>query len=700
MRRRAREEGPYEPPELSSAEGQTWNRLRTDHNETFRSLQTINFGQKGGLISLGEDPWPSQQSLDRHIRQVMALNLLRCCKDFKLKTNKPRAWEIIGLWDNYHIPNFEKGMEKLVNSGKNLRALAEELQKRFPDEVVTVDPVKIICGKARRQGCTTWLLGYDFHLTFFTGHTEVAIVAMDEKSVKNIFSYLKRYYAYWPAELAELKPSEISNSKTLLEFANGSKCATYTAGGEEIRSFQLDVVHLSEYAHYDDLSAVTSMLTAIPPHCWVFKESTANGRQGPFYEDWLRARTPIEVAAALDREDADFFAEWNGLYKWFFSWLDDPRYVMKVPAWRKDQILSTLDPYEKALMQRFPDKFTIERVLWRRNKINSGECEDKDLPPEQFFAQEYPADEDEMFQTSGTMPFSSELLDPMDQRAKATKPIIGLWLEPDSMPVNKALQQANCIVWEAPQPEAQYVIGCDVAQGVGSRGDASYISIFKRLDGVSRRQVACYWSKDIDAKALGFILNILARWYNNAFVNVETGAGPGQLTADALYKECGYTNVYAQDTMHRVAANSANSFYIGFNTQGHNKGGLIDEFRFDFKRGLIDILDPRALAEMRVFARNDRGQYGAPNDGTSKDDRVISIALANFADNPMRGAPAFGKKSKPKKVVREIEAANPHGQKDPYTREYLAAVARMRKRATADALAKEKGKLKKAWWDV
>ncbi len=676
----------FETPKPGTPEAEAYAGFVTNPGQAFQHLKTINFSKRGGLMDLGKAPWPSQISLDKHIRTVMALNLFHSIRSLP-HLSKGAAYDALGFTGR--IPTYESGVRRLVEREEPIRVLVDRVKAAFPgeDEVntalresITCDPVKIICGKARRVGCTVWLLGYDFHTSFFTANTEISIVALDEKSVSNIFSYLKRYYQFWPKELEFARPGELANSKTRLEFANGSKCATYTAGGEDIRSFQLDICHLSEYAHYKDMSAVTSMLSAIPPHCWVFKESTANGRQGPFYNDWLQARSPLEVCQAYDQQNAEFFEQWNGLYKWFFSWLDDPRYVEEVPNWRAEEIRKTLDIYEQALMARFPEKFTIERVAWRRSKIRSGECQDKELPPEQFFAQEYPADEEEMFQSTGRMPFEAEVLDAMEHRAKANAPKYGFRLSADTMPTAVSVSQANCLIWEAPQPEQCYVIGADVSNGLGPRGDASYVPVFLRLDGISRRQVGAFWSNTVDARELGYIINILGRWYNLAYVDIET-SGPGQLTAATLFEDCGYplSLLYKDDRVNKVSAADVNAFFLGFNTTGQSKNWLIDDLIFSFKRGYIEIRDPKVLTEMRVFQRDARGKWSAPADGSSRDDRVIGVGLANWADNPLRGAPELIRAKVNR--LKQIEAKPTGPEKPEHVRELLDAVAKMHKRA-------------------
>lgn len=661
-----------------------------------RMLKVVDFEKKGGIVPLNF--WPAQQSLYKFINQIMALNLYRSIKELppSKEFGIQRVWEVMGKFNPVAPPKHVDGMSRFATYGP--RKMLRKLQEVFPEDKfpLTCDPVRAVFGKARREGVTAQLLGLDYQLTTLIPHTEVAIIAHNKDAVENIFRTVKRYFTMCPPELQMYRPEEQANSRTRLDFGNGSKLGTFTASGKDIRSFQLDVVHLSEYAHYDDMSAVASLLTAIPPHCWVFKESTAKGAQGPYYEDWRRSATPLRVAQAWDDKDYEFFANWNGYYKWFFSWLDDPRYRLEVLKWEKEQMGKDLDEYEQALTKRFR-KFDLERVKWRRKKIRSGECDDKDLPPEAFFAQEYPADEDEMFQTTGEAPFPAEQLNPMDQRAKANPPFLRLELSGNGMAKAVHHTTANFLLWEEPQKGAEYVIGVDIAQGLGKKGDATYAPVFLRIDGVARRQVAAFWSKRMPAKEAAHVLTYLAEWYNDAFVVCES-LGPGQLVCSTMYEDNRYPFVYKRETLGRVSwADEINSFYLGYYTGAEPKKALIGELIWAVRNNLIEITDPKAIAELRVFKRNDRGQYSAP-DGEN-DDRVIGVALANFGDSLARGARALrGGKERYKPMRFTEDTLKPEVLRPEHTQRLLSSIAAMRDKANKRVSAKEGGGGRKNWW--
>lgn len=85
-------------------------------------------------------------------------------------------------------------------------------------------------------------------------------------------------------------------------------------------------------------------------------------------------------------------------------------------------------------------------------------------------------------------------------------------------------------VWEAPLPDAEYIIGADVAQGATfgtakREADKSTICILRR-DGMSLHQ-ACEAIYQVDTFAFGQIIAALGRWYNNAWVNVERNMAHG-----------------------------------------------------------------------------------------------------------------------------------------------------------------------------
>lgn len=85
-------------------------------------------------------------------------------------------------------------------------------------------------------------------------------------------------------------------------------------------------------------------------------------------------------------------------------------------------------------------------------------------------------------------------------------------------------------VWEHPEPDAEYIIGADVAQGAtfGTAkrdADKSTICVLRR-DGMNLYQAAeaIY---QVDTFAFGQIIAALGSWYNNAWVNVERNMAHG-----------------------------------------------------------------------------------------------------------------------------------------------------------------------------
>lgn len=162
-----------------------------------------------------------------------------------------------------------------------------------------------IIPKARQRGFSTLIQIIGLDTALFQDNSDVGIIAQDIPTAQDIFdSKIKLAYDNLPEEIRE-KYKVVSSTTTSMEFSNGSKVRV----GTSMRGGTPNFVHVSEFgkicAKYPHKAkeVLTGTLPAVPPNGLVFIESTAEGRDGAFYnmcqeakeaQDAVRKLSPLE----------------------------------------------------------------------------------------------------------------------------------------------------------------------------------------------------------------------------------------------------------------------------------------------------------------------------------------------------------------------------------------------------------------------
>ena len=169
--------------------------------------------------------------------------------------------------------------------------------------------------KARQLGMTTFTQLFMLDACLFNSNIAAGTVAHTLHDAEAIFKEKVRYpYEQLPAALRQAIPA-VSDSARELAFANGSSLRV----GTSLRSGTYQYLHVSEYgaicARYPDKAAEirAGALNTVHPGQTIFIESTAEGREGDFYEFCHRARGHAAEGRALTALDFRFhFFPWWG----------------------------------------------------------------------------------------------------------------------------------------------------------------------------------------------------------------------------------------------------------------------------------------------------------------------------------------------------------------------------------------------------
>lgn len=473
------------------------------------------------------------------------------------------------MWRLNHLYKIQTKDAKLVTFKMN------RVQKMY---FTMMDRRNIIL-KARQMGMTTFCSINMLDDTLTNPNTTSALIAHTRDDAMKIFEIIKRAYRNMPDML---RPTALYDNRNELYFPDlDSKIYVDT----DLRGGTTHNVHISEVAFIEKAEGkMAGILESVPPHGRITLESTANGVGGYFFDQWEDPKSEFK--------------------KHFFNWLWDEGYQEDLTL---DDIDSLLLEYEDLSMRYglIPDAYsqfmlTEEQFLFYTKKIRR---------LKNLVLQEYPLTALEAFISSGRNVFFYG-----DLQKHTPQPFIDR-------------RFGDVKIWEKPLENTRYVIGCDVAEGLG--GDYSVIEVFNADTG---EQAAEYVSNAIAPDDLADYLKDLGTLYNKAFICIEVN-NHGRSTIDNLKKR--YYNLYRRQTFDNITNKTTSA--IGWRTTGTSKPLLVDNLEEAVREKNIHIRSERVLKEMRNFVQTEEPGHQGFGALTGHDDSVIACGLVIQA---MKNLPA------------------------------------------------------------
>jgi hypothetical protein len=349
--------------------------------------------------------------------------------------------------------------------------------------------------KARQMGISTWIAGRFFLKTITQPGTLTVQVAHTQAAAEGIFRCVHRFLRRVPAALRHgaLRTGRAS-ARQIVFPALDSEYRVETAGDRNAgRGATIQNLHCSEVARWpgDARETLAGLRAALPPTGELVLESTPNGADGCFFEEWQRA------------------AAGSGMVGHFFPWWWEPEY--------------TALPVPEA---EWTDE---ERELAHKHGLNGGQIgfrREIEAGFRGIARQEYAEDADSCFLSSGECVFD---LAAVDARLRAL----------GEAPVRR--DGGDLLVWNPPIAGHEYLVAVDPAGG-GSEGDYSAAQV---LDLATGLQCA-----ELQAKAttleLAQRVAALGQEYGTAWLVVErNNHGSGVLAY--LKSVCRYPRVFEQE---------------------------------------------------------------------------------------------------------------------------------------------------------
>lgn len=473
---------------------------------------------------------------------------------------------------------------------------------------------RVIVLKARREGVSTIVQGTFCHRGCTRGGFKARTIADDHDKASNLHGMLETMYDNLPGQL---RPGKLATrAGRELKLANGSSFKTETAKDANAgRSSSSGALHASEFGFWDyPEKTLIAMLQTVPDvvGSMVVIESTANGVGNAFHQEWLRA----------ERGDSPYTPL-------FFSWMDDPGYD------HGNIQLSTLgeiDDEEHHLLENLGAR--PGQIAWRRHKIRQDLLGDVDL-----FHQEYPAEPEEAFLSTGRPFFGRDLM----ARFRAAEAKGRYRLEGHFVRGKKSEKRAvkddkgPLWIYELPEAGTRYLIFVDPAGVVGemrakhfrSSEDPSDFTVMCVLN-CRTMKVAAVWHDRIDlglagieAAKLGVIYGRANGCASNAVICPETTGGYGFVITEKL-REIGYSPIHRDRHRNQYDRHRVDTY--GFATTTATRPLMLETLR-DVLRETPSYLRHGPLrAEMQTFViGNNHIPSAAPG---CHDDLVMACAGA------------------------------------------------------------------------
>lgn len=447
--------------------------------------------------------------------------------------------------------------------------------------------------KARQLGSTTYELARHVQACQMLDGFGVAIIALKgNEGAVPIGQTLREMVENQPDDWKRHVPKLVTETDTLLRWANGSRIQIFTQGGanEVGRGQTFHRLHCTEIAKWDDPAlTLAAAEPAIPPSAERIYESTANGFNY-FEELWREATT--EPDSVLEPS--------------FYPWWIAPEY--RLPLAEASDIYTE---EEKSLVAQYgldAEQIAFRRAMKRRLR--------------ELFKQEFAESPDECFIATGDSVFPFELID---------------LLQRDASQPTSSEDDGITLRWEEPMPGISYVIGADGANGVPN-GDMSAAVVLRADSGRHVATVMCdppypgSRQNRLTPNDFARFLDREGRRYNDALIMCESNE-PGGSILTALKEVYRYPNLGSHEGK------------LGFRTNVATKVAAKTAFIQAVETRSFstpDVRVPRQMSNFIVLNRSASGYETVGARPNTHDDLLMATMIGNLARSQALVASARG----------------------------------------------------------
>ena len=177
------------------------------------------------------------------------------------------------------------------------------------------------------------------------------------------------------------------------------------------------------------------------------------------------------------------------------------------------------------------------------------------------------------------------------------------------------------LLWEEPDPDKLYVVGVDIAEGVGENN--SVVQIFDFTDLTNISQVAVYANNKISPYNFTTKLHEILQHWGNPLVAIERN-NCGAQVVDNLHNNHGYNNlVHFSPNKNKSTAYSSRLGVVAHTNTKYK--GVINMRYWINELKCVKFRDIQTINELRDFVRYPNGTWAAKRQAGCLDDRVMSL---------------------------------------------------------------------------
>lgn len=488
-------------------------------------------------------------------------------------------------------------------SGESLYYYQKEILKDFTKWK------KVVLTKSRQTGLSTLMaLIFFWKIIFFPKEWGV-IISKDSKSSKDVLSKIKdnlKNIPFW------LGLKTVRNNEKSLEFSNGSKVDSFARSKSAGRGTSPTMLLLDEFAFYQTKGIAEGIISSVVPSVSatngnMFMVSTPNGTSGEGELYYRQVQELRNCGGKNEQEQSvlydvqwwmcpDKIKEGGGPYKGYNKQLAD---YEKRDFWNHPGVKKEAEDFFKPIAEK-----PKENPWLAFQFSSSGEVKYR-----QEILQDFVVMGNSVFSADTLERWQTYVINPIAEGDLNNRYWKGLWY------------------WRKPEKEHRYALGVDVAKG--SSNDSSAVNV---IDLDYNEQVAEYLGH-CTTKELGKIVNDLGKYYNDAYVIIESNS-IGEAVFNDLYYNYNYNNMYK---MKKINKNDRTQVWTGWMTTTKTRelitNNFIDLFSDEDMAEGVNIHSQRLLDQMKTWV-----WAGGRPDHTENthDDDIMSFAIVLYNLNKAR----------------------------------------------------------------
>lgn len=501
-------------------------------------------------------------------------------------------------------------------------------------------PLRMILLKARQWGGSTLVEAYMAWLQTAVERNWNSLicaqVGQTASSIRRLYDDLMESYPpeLWTEEDAPAMTGVPGMANSRRMAGRGARVTVASSfSSESVRGLDYQMAHMTEVAFWKDSERMTpedfvrgvTGGIAMTAHSMVVLESTANGMGNYFHREWLRAE---EGRSALRPV--------------FVGWQDIDFYELEPsdPA----ALLAAMDAYEWELWRQ---GLSLHKIAWYHDRR-------REMSSDRAMMTEFPTRAAEAFAMTGHSVFAPEGLERLREGCRRPGERGDMVSLSGAVIGERALEGPRFVadqggemeVWERPRVsgsgDCRYIVAVDIG-GRSRSSDWSVITVFDR-QGWGSPEVVAQWRGHCDHDLLGWRAAMVARWYDDALLviesnTLETDTGASAYILDELAQW--YDRLYSR----RVNDSRGPGYDVrpGFHTNRTTKAVAVETLIAAVRDGAYVERCAEAIDEMAAYEQRPDGSFGAKRG--SHDDMVMTRAIALYvarelgevhADGPVR----------------------------------------------------------------